>query len=146
MKTQLRPIYHEYIISEEWRSKHPGFLAEARYQCAAMPWVKVGRGSFYRCHHLHYNTLGRERYWFDVVCLSPFVHDLIVHGILSGGKKPSQQEIYPNTAQQYFHAWCRLPVWAKYGAIALAFGLAGYLSSGVFGMVAGVLVVIFVLR
>ena len=143
MKTQLRPIYHEYINSEEWRSKHPLFLAEARYQCAAMPWVKL---KHYRCHHLHYNTLGRERYWFDVVCLSPFVHDVIVHKWLSGGKRPKDQDVYPNTAQQYFHAWCRLPVWAKYGAIALVFGLAGYLNGGVLGMVLGVMVVIFVLR
>jgi len=143
MKTQIRPIYHQYIKSKEWQSKHEGFLEAAHYQCAAMPWVKLKR---YRCHHVSYENLGSEEYWRDVVCLSPFVHDVVIHKWLSGGKRPKDQDVYPNTAQQHFHTWCRLPVWAKYSAIALTFGLAGYLNGGVLGMVLGVMVVILVLR
>lgn len=170
--------YHQYINSEEWRSKHPGFLAAANYQCSAFPWVTVGKAAKkrsqptkrdlysswltvgkagvksgssttkepYRCHHLHYKNLGNEMYWRDVLCLCPFAHDVIIHKWLSGGKRPKDQDVYPNRSQKLFHAYCRLPVPAKYCVIAALFGLAGYLSSGVLGMVLAVLVVVFVLR
>jgi hypothetical protein len=35
----------------------------------------------------------------DVICLCPFAHSFIIHGLLSGFKRPSQQRKYPNKAQ-----------------------------------------------
>ncbi|MBD2076297.1 general secretion pathway protein GspF [Phormidium sp. FACHB-592] len=138
--------YHQYINSEEWRSKHPGFLAAANYQCSAFPWCKVGKGAHYRCHHVSYANLGNEKYWWDVLCLSPFAHKHIVHGILSGYKRPSEQDYYPNRSQSLFHSYCRLPVPAKYAVMVFLFALAGYLGAGELGMAAGMLIVVLVLR
>lgn len=104
--------YHEYIKSDAWRGRHSKWLKSFGY-CAALPWLVLGKnpdGTYraYNMHHTHYKTLGRERLWLDVVPLSIFAHDKIVHGILSGYKKPSEQKHYPNLPQQLFHAWCRL--------------------------------------
>jgi hypothetical protein len=102
--------YSQYIISTEWRSKHKDFLKSSHYRCAFFPWVKVGKKSRYNVHHMNYRNLGKERLWVDVICLSPFAHSFIIHGILSGFKRPSQQKDYPNTAQRLAHVWCCLPV------------------------------------
>jgi hypothetical protein len=105
--------YSQYIISTEWRSKHKDFLKSSHYRCAFFPWVKVGRKARYNVHHMSYKNLGNERLWVDVVCLSPFAHSFIIHGILSGFRRPSQQKNYPNTAQRLVHAWCCLPVFLR---------------------------------
>ena len=102
--------YRSYITSNEWRSKHKYFLKSSHYRCAFFPWVKVGRKARYNVHHMNYKNLGNERLWVDVVCLCPFVHSFIIHGLLSGFKRPSQQRSYPNTAQRLAHLWCCMPV------------------------------------
>ena len=101
--------YKHYIISTEWRSKHKDFLKTSHYRCALFPWVKVGKKHRYNVHHMNYKNLGSERLWVDVICLCPFAHSFIIHGLLSGFKRPSQQKHYPNTAQRLAHAWCCLP-------------------------------------
>lgn len=108
------PLYSEYIRSAEWRHKHRRWLQQGRYRCAMFPWVAVGRqvdGRYrpYRVHHLHYGTVGKEQYWWDVLPLCPFAHDWIIHGVLSGWQSAGQQPRYPNAAQRVAHAWCRLP-------------------------------------
>ena len=142
----MKQDYSSYMISDEWRDKHADFLKAAHYQCALTPWVKIGKGAKYRCHHLTYAHLGHEKYWWDVLCLSPFAHDRIIHGICSGGKRPHQQKHYPNTAQSLVHSWCRLPAWVKYGAISAVFFGIGYAFAGLLGGVIGVLIVITVLH
>jgi len=102
--------YRAYITSTEWRSKHKIFLKSSHYRCAFFPWVKVGKKHRYNVHHMNYKNLGSERLWVDVICLSPFAHSFIIHGILSGFRRPSQQKNYPNTAQRLAHMWCCLPV------------------------------------
>jgi hypothetical protein len=102
--------YSQYITSSEWRSKHKDFLKQSHYRCAFFPWVKVGKKARYNVHHMNYSNLGNERLWVDVICLSPFAHSFIIHGILSGFRRPSQQKKYPNTGQRLAHAWCCLPV------------------------------------
>lgn len=102
--------YAKYIVSIEWRDKHSYFLKHSHYRCAMFPWVKVGKGKRYNCHHMNYENLGSEQLWIDVVCLCPFAHNFIIHGLLSGFRRPSQQKHYPNKAQQLAHFWCCLPV------------------------------------
>jgi hypothetical protein len=107
--------YSNYITSTEWRSKHPLFLKQSHYRCAFFPWIKVGKkinGKYqrYAIHHCNYKNLGNERLWVDVICLCPFAHSFIIHGILSGFRRTSQQKNYPNTAQRLAHMWCCLPV------------------------------------
>lgn len=149
IKLQTRPNYNEYINSEKWRSRLPGFLQSANHRCSAFPWCRLERheGKYYpyNVHHTNYKNLGSEEYWWDVLCLSKWAHDNIAHGILSFWKYPRQQDHYPNTAQVLFHAYCRLPVFAKYGTIAFLFALFGYLVAGILGVAAAVLVVIFFL-
>jgi len=106
--------YRSYISSREWRAKHKQWLKAANYRCAMFPWVRVGqlpKGKYHRyaIHHMHYNSLGRERYWFDVLPLCPFAHDGILHGLLSGYRSASQQKRFPNFAQILVHAWMRIP-------------------------------------
>jgi hypothetical protein len=55
----------------------------------------------------------------DVIVVCPFAHKFILHGILSGFKRPSQQKSYPNTAQRLAHYWCCQPVMIR-GALAIA--------------------------
>lgn len=102
--------YSQYIVSPEWRNKHKDFLKQARYRCAFFPLLKVGKGKRYNCHHMNYENLGSERLWIDVVVLHPFIHKWIIHGILSGFKRPSQQKSYPNVFQKTAHFWCCQPV------------------------------------
>lgn len=110
--------YRNYITSTEWRSKHKEFLKASHYRCAFFPWVKVGKKRRYNVHHMNYENLGSERLWVDVVCLCPFAHGFIIHGLLSGFKRPSQQRSYPNTAQRLAHFWCCQPVVIR-GALAV---------------------------
>jgi hypothetical protein len=106
----LKINYKAYITSPEWRGKHKDFLKRSHYRCAFFPWVKVGKKRRYNVHHMNYKNLGNERLWVDVVCLCPFVHNFIIHGLLSGFKRPSQQKNYPNMAQRAAHFWCCQPV------------------------------------
>lgn len=108
--------YSEYIVSSEWRNKHREFLQKAGYRCA-FSGLKIGKGKRYACHHMHYENLGNENYGRDIVCLHPWFHKWVIHGLLSGFKRPSQQKIYPNTAQTIAHAWCLLPAIVKLGLI-----------------------------
>jgi hypothetical protein len=111
--------YKTYITSTEWRSKHKDFLKSSHYRCAFFPWVKVGKKHRYNVHHMNYENLGSERLWVDVICVCPFAHSFIIHGLLSGFKRPSQQKRIPNTAQRLAHAWCCLPVSLR-GGLAIA--------------------------
>lgn len=111
--------YSQYIVSSEWRSKHLQFLKQSHYRCAMFPFVKVGKKHRYNVHHMNYINLGNECLWTDVICLCPFAHKFIIHGLLSGFKRPSQQKNYPNTAQRLAHAWCCLPVFLR-GALVVA--------------------------
>ena len=110
-------VYSKYIRSKEWLGKHSNWLKSFN-SCAAFPFLHLGKSSRgyhrYNMHHTHYKTLGHERLWWDVVPLSIFAHQHIVHGVLSLYKRPSQQKVYPNLCQRLFHAWCRsmiLLVW-----------------------------------
>ena len=69
--------------------------------------------------YCNYNNLGDEQLWVDVICVHPWIHKWILHGILSGFKRPSQQKNYPNLAQRTEHFWCCQPVLVR-GALALA--------------------------
>jgi hypothetical protein len=108
--TVIKPNYREYITSSEWRDKHKQFLKRSHYRCAFFPWIRVGKGKRYNVHHMNYKNLGDEQLWVDVICLCPFVHNFIIHGLLSGFRRPSQQKNYPNPAQRLAHFWCCLPV------------------------------------
>ena len=108
-----------YITSTEWRSKHKQFFKSSHYRCAFFPWVKVGRKNRYNVHHMNYRNLGNERLWVDVICLSTFAHSFIIHGILSGFRRPSQQKNYPNTAQRLAHMWCCIPVVIRMALVIL---------------------------
>lgn len=83
-----------------------------------LPWLHIGKvkGKHYpyNMHHVDYRNLGHEQLWRDVVPLSKFAHEWIIHGILSGFKRPSQQKHYPNAAQRIAHAWCRSPLLIKW--------------------------------
>lgn len=105
--------YYSYIRSRSWLSRHPSWLKRSKYRCAMFPWVKVGKGHSYHCHHMSYKNLGYEKLYRDVIVLSPFAHNLIIHGILSLGQKPSQQSHYPNLLQRIAHFWCCLPILVK---------------------------------
>ena len=111
--------YKTYITSFEWRSKHPVFLKQSHYRCAMFPFIKVGKKARYNVHHMNYKNLGNERLWVDVICLSPFAHSFIIHGILSGFRRPSQQKNYPNTAQRLAHMWCCLPVMIRLALVVV---------------------------
>jgi hypothetical protein len=105
--------YRGYITSPEWREKHKEFLKRSHYRCSfsLLPIGKKIKGKYhgYAMHHMNYENLGDERLWIDVIALHPFIHRWVLHGILSGFKRPSQQKKYPNTAQQIFHFWCCQP-------------------------------------
>jgi hypothetical protein len=108
--------YSEYIVSPHWREKHALFLKKGGYRCSFMPWLKIGKGKRYACHHtgLGYQNLGQEFYGRDVLIMHPKVHMWFIHGILSGFKSASRQRSpYPNTGQKLVHAFCRLPVVVK---------------------------------
>jgi len=113
--------YKSYIVSSEWRSKHKGFLKRSHYRCSFFPFIKCGKKGRYNVHHMNYENLGSEHLRVDVIVVCPFVHNFILHGLLSGFKRPSQQKRYPNTAQRLAHCWCCQPVFLR-GALVV--GLA----------------------
>jgi hypothetical protein len=102
--------YRGYITSSEWRDKHKDFLKRSHYRCSFFPFIKCGKKARYNVHHMNYDNLGDETLWVDVIVVCPFVHNFILHGLLSGFKRPSQQRNYPNKAQQLAHFWCCQPV------------------------------------
>jgi hypothetical protein len=121
-KTAKRVNYHQYIISQQWRSQHSIWLKAVGYRCTLCPWIKIGRGKPYAIHHLHYRNLGQERLGRDVLPVSKFAHEKIIHGILSWGKSAGKQQNYPNLAQSVAHEWMRQRLWFK---PLLILGLAG---------------------
>jgi hypothetical protein len=121
-KTAKRVDYHQYIISQEWRSQHPNWLKAVGYRCTLFPWIEIGKGKPYSIHHLHYRNLGNERLGRDVLPVSKFAHEKIVHGLLSGGKSAGKQRNYPNLAQCVVHEWMRQRLWFK---VLLGLSLAG---------------------
>jgi len=130
--------YQEFIKSNSWRNRHPAFLAQSDHRCALFPWIRCGkvRGQYHRynCHHTNYRHLQSERYGRDVLIVSPFAHRVIIHGVLSGFRRPSEQVSYPNTPQRIIHLFCRLPVVIKVaayplGVVAIAFAAASLLST-----------------
>jgi hypothetical protein len=108
--TAIKPNYRAYITSHEWRDKHKEFLKRSHYRCSFFPFIKCGKKSRYNCHHMNYENLGDETLWVDVIVICPFAHSFIIHGLLSGFKRPSQQKNYPNAAQRLAHFWCCQPV------------------------------------
>lgn len=117
--------YREYIISKEWRQKHKAWLVRSHYRCSMFPWLSLKKA--YNIHHMNYRNLGQEKLYRDVIPLSKFAHSFVIHGILSGFKRPSQQTKYPNKAQQIAHAWCCVPVWVRF-SVVICFAI-GYLAS-----------------
>jgi hypothetical protein len=125
--------YQEYINSDGWRSKHPEWLKQAKHRCqlTGFPVGKSG-GKYhgYAIHHLHYNSLGKEEYWRDVLPVTHFAHWLI-HQVLGGHAKASKQRApFPNAAQRFCHCWMRVPLQIRDAlvgvvAIALAFVALG---------------------
>ena len=111
--TAIKPNYRQYITSPEWRNKHPEFLKRSHYRCSFFPFIKCGKKARYNIHHCNYENLGNETLWVDVIVVCPFVHNFIIHGLLSGFKRPSQQKSYPNTAQRIAHFWCCQPVMVR---------------------------------
>jgi hypothetical protein len=114
--------YRAYITSPEWRNKHKGFLKRSHHRCSfsLLPIGRKIKGKYcgYAIHHMNYKNLGSEQLWIDVITLHPFIHKWIIHGILSGFKRPSQQKDYPNHAQRLAHFWCCQPVMVR-GALAV---------------------------
>jgi hypothetical protein len=115
MKTTSRPRvdYHSYFTSSAWRARHPDWLNAVGNRCTLFPWLKIGHGRLYAIHHLHYRNLGNERLGRDVLPLSKFAHQRIIHGLLSGDKSAAEQRRYPNLAQQLVHEWMRQRLWFK---------------------------------
>ena len=110
---QTKINYNTYIKSRDWYSKHPDWLKAVGYSCTMFPWIKIGQGHKYACHHMNYKNLGNERLGRDVVPLSPFAHNFIIHGVLSGFKSAGKQRGYPNLAQRLAHLWCVQRLWFK---------------------------------
>lgn len=133
-KSKLMHVdYHHYIKSVEWREKHKFWLLESGYRCSMFPWIQCGKGKRYRIHHLPegYENLGNEVLWEHVIVLSPFAHDWIIHGILSGFKSAGKQNPpYPNKAQDLVHGWCLLPVWVKVVVMSAIAFLIGWIGIG----------------
>ncbi len=120
--------YKLYITSQEWRYKHKTFLKRSRYRCAFLPFLSLKKR--YNCHHMNYENLGDEQLWIDVICVHPWIHKWILHGILSGFKRPSQQKNYPNLLQKTAHFWCCQPVMVR-GVLVVAI-LVNFLKSILF--------------
>lgn len=112
--------YDTYIKSRDWYSQHPGWLKDVGYRCGLFPWVRIGNGKRYACHHMNYRNLGNERLRKDVIPLCPFAHDFVIHGILSDFKSAGKQGRYPNLAQRLVHLWCCQRTWFK---VVLAGGI-----------------------
>ncbi len=123
--------YRAYIQSKEWYGKHKFWLLESNYRCSMFPWIQCGKGKPYRMHHKTYDNVGDEALWKDVIVLSPFAHDFIIHGILSGFKSAGKQKgKYPNRAQKIAHTWCCLPITMKFAVvITISFAIASQILS-----------------
>ncbi len=104
--------YREYLYSKEWQNNHRVWLKKANHRCCILPWLKLGqvKGKYhpYSIHHTNYENLGSEKFGHDVLPVSRFTHRFIIHGVLSGFKRPSEQKIYPNLPQRIAHNWGRL--------------------------------------
>jgi hypothetical protein len=111
--TTQKVHYQTYIVSQEWRSHHPKWLKAVGYRCTLFPWIRIGKGKPYAIHHLHYRNLGHERLGRDVLPLSKFAHEKVVHGLLSNWKSAGKQRSYPNLSQQMMHEWMRQRCWFK---------------------------------
>lgn len=123
--------YRAYIQSNEWYTKHKFWLLESNYRCSMFPWIQCGKGKPYRMHHKTYDNVGDEMLWEDVIVLSPFAHDFIIHGILSGFKSAGKQKgKYPNRLQKIAHIWCCLPITMKFAVvITISFAIASQILS-----------------
>jgi hypothetical protein len=116
MKTKPNPRhlnYNSYIHSDAWRSHHPAWLKAAGYRCTVFPWIRISRGHPYAIHHLNYRNLGSEKLGRDVLPISKFAHQWIIHGLLSRFKSPGEQRGYPNLAQRLLHYWMNHRLWVK---------------------------------
>jgi hypothetical protein len=68
--------------------------------------------AFFNLVHLHRKlVLGDERLWVDVIVVCPFVHNFILHGLLSGFRRPSQQKSTPT----------KYSSWLTFGAVSLCY-------------------------
>ena len=97
--------YNDYLNSSHWHNKTKAWRTIAFGRCAMFPFI---RG--YHCHHVSYKNFGNEKYKRDIVVLSPFAHKFIIHGVLSGFKRPNEQKKYPNIFQRIAHLWCQIPL------------------------------------
>lgn len=64
--------YNAYIKSKKWRRKSDRYLSISN--CCLFPWLKATHA-----HHLSYDNLEKETFWFDVLPLSRFAHKPIIH-------------------------------------------------------------------
>jgi hypothetical protein len=92
---------------------HPAWLKAVGYRCTMFPWIRIGKGHRYVVHHTNYKNLGYERLGRDVVPLSPFAHNFVIHGVLAGFKSAGKQRSYPNLLQRTVHFWCNQRLWFK---------------------------------
>ena len=115
MSKQTKPFVHyrTYITSDDWYSKHPAWLKAVGYRCTMFPWIRIGKGRPYAVHHMNYKNLGHERLGRDVVPLSPFAHNFVIHGVLAQFKSAGKQGNYPNLLQRTVHFWCNQRLWVK---------------------------------
>jgi len=91
-----------------WKKKRQEWLSITGHRCSMFPFLK---GVYF--HHIHYENFGDENLWDDVILLSRFAHYDLIHGLLSGWKKPKDQNNYDgyryeNIFQRLAHGWCRL--------------------------------------
>ena len=114
MSKQTKPFVHykTYITSDDWYSKHPAWLKAVGYRCTMFPWIRIGKG-LHAMHHMNYKNLGHERLGRDVVPLSPFAHNFVIHGVLAQFKSAGKQGNYPNLLQRTVHFWCNQRLWVK---------------------------------
>ena len=96
--------YHVYLQSRQWREK-AGFIKflACIWRLSPLPFL------FGDAHHVKYKNLTKEIYLRDIIVVSPVIHILLIHGILSGFKRPGQQRRYPNVFQSMIHWLYRLP-------------------------------------
>ena len=95
MSKQAKPFVHyrTYITSDNWYSKHLAWLKAVGYRCTMLPWIRIGKGRRYAIHHMNYKNLSNERLGRDVVPLSPFAHNFVIHGVLTWFKSAGKQGI-----------------------------------------------------
>ena len=100
-------LYRDRIQSQQWRQFSRACHDAVGGRCCLLPWLKAERQS---AHHLNYKRVGREWFWADALPLSRFAHHYIIHGLLSLGKRPSQQGRgkFPNYFQWVAHQVMRV--------------------------------------